>query len=245
MNGAEIARWLAVACVMTCAIYPIGAVRAEEPEQTKAFSAEITVVTDYVYRGVSFSEGHPAIQAYGEWSNAGASQFSGLHAGGWVSSIDFGPNDPAKAEVWGFAGYQGGKESLTYDVGIVYTTYPGAPTSLHYGYFEAYGSLGTKFGPMTLTGTAHYTPDYSGDAGRALFMDFDGEMPLTGPLKLVAGVGYADVKPAAGAKYTYWSLGVAATWHGFTAAVRYYGNDLRTCLYPCSDRVVLSVGKDF
>jgi uncharacterized protein (TIGR02001 family) len=206
-------------------------------------SGEVAVVSDYVSRSLSYSDGHGAVQGYVSWGNAAG--VDGLHVGGWVSSVDFGPGDPAKAELWGTVGYGGGVGVFTYDAGLEYTTYPGAPKALHYSYYDAFASLGAAVGPVAATATARFTPDYSGATGRAAFVDLAGEVPV-GPLfKATAIVGYADLRPAAGGAYLYWNAGLAADWLGFTAAVRYHGSDLAACQSRCGDRVVFSFGKAF
>ncbi|MHB1206810.1 MAG: TorF family putative porin, partial [Rhodospirillaceae bacterium] len=131
------------------------------------------------------------------------------------------------------------------DAGVEYTTYPGAPKALRYSYYDAFASLGAGLGPVFATATARYTPDYSGATGRAAFFDLSGEVPIAFLFKATAAVGYADLRPAAGGKYRYWSVGLGADWLGFTAAVRYHGSDLRDCRAPCGDRVVFSLGRTF
>ena len=206
-------------------------------------SGEDAVVNDYISRGISYSNGHGAVQGAVAWSNAAG--IAGLHVNGWVSSIDFGPGDPAKAELLGTIGYGGDVGPLTYDAGVDYTTYPGAPKTLHYSYYEAFASLGAAVGPVSAMASARYTPDYSAATGRAAFFDLSGEVLILTFFKATALVGYADLRPAAGGKCKYWSAGVGAGWLGFTAAVTYHGSDLKTCLAPCGDRVVFSLGRTF
>lgn len=206
-------------------------------------SGQVAVVSDYVYRGLSYSDGHAAVQGSITWTNAAGVQ--GLHLDGWVSFIDFGPGDPAKAELWGTVGYGGGLGPLTYDAGLEYATYPGAPRVLHYSYYDAFASLGGSVGPVSATVAARYSPDYSGGTGSAAFFDLTAEVPVAGPFSLNMGAGYADLKPAAGGTYMYWSAGLGAAWKGFTAAVRYHGSDHTFCATPCGDRVVFSLGHMF
>ena len=217
------------------------AAQSADPAETKPFSAELTVVSDYIYRGVSLSDGHVAFQASAAWNNAHASVLPGLHSDAWFSTIDFGDSDPAEVELAGTIGYSGGHR-VTYDLGLTYTAYPGVA---HYDYVEAYGAVGTTLGKATVMASVNYTPSYSGDTGAATFLDLEGEYALTGVIALVGSIGYADLKPAAGDKYAYWGLGVKVTYRRFTASVRYHGNSLNGCASACGDGVTASLSRAF
>ncbi len=231
------------ALALLAAVMAYAANAQAAPQDYGAVSGEVAVVSDYISRGLSYSDGHAAAQGSITWTDAGGVQ--GLHVDGWVSSIDFGPGDPAKAELWGTLGYGGDLGPLTYDAGVEYTTYPGAPKALHYGYYNAFASLAAAVGPVSATAAARYTPDYSGATGPAAFFDLTGQVPLPSVFTLEAGLGFTDLQPAAGGTYMYWSAGVAAAWKGFTAAVRYHGADAKACATPCGDRVVFSLAKSF
>lgn len=206
-------------------------------------SGQAAVVSDYVSRGVSYSDGHAAVQGSLTWTNAGG--LPGLHLDGWVSSIDFGPGDPARAELWGTVGYSRSLGPLTLDGGMEYTAYPGAPRALSYAYYDFFGSAAAAVGPVTATAAVRHSPDYSGATGPATFMDLTAALPA-GPLFTAeAGLGHAALGAAAGGAYTYWTAGLVADWKGVTAAVRYSGSDLGACALPCGDRVVFSVGFGF
>lgn len=206
-------------------------------------SGSAAVVSDYVSRSVSYSDGHPAVQGSLTWSNAGG--IEGLHADGWVSSIDFGPGDPAKAELWGTIGYSKAFGPLTFDGGVEYTAYPGAPRALHYAYYDVFASAQGSVEILTATLAVRHAPDYSGATGPATFVDLSAEADLGGLFTADAGLGYANLRPAAGGAYRYWSAGIGAAWNILTVSARYHGSDLKACGLPCGDRVVFSVGVAF
>jgi uncharacterized protein (TIGR02001 family) len=215
---------------------------AEPAAPTPAFTGQVAVVSDYVYRGVSYSQGHPALQASASWSNANGSFLSGLHIDGWGSSVDYGPDDPARTEFSATLAYYGGSDAFNYDVGVTYIVYPGVPAELHYSYPETYLTLGTKVGTATLTATGAYSPNYSGQTGKPWFAEIDGQMPVFTPVKLSAVAGYAALPLTAGQKYTFWGVGAEADVLGFTLGLRYAGNNLEGC---CNARVVASIAKSF
>lgn len=204
------------------------------------FSAEVAVTSDYVYRGLSFSDGGPAVQASAIWTPR-----TGLHVGGWASSIDFGPGDPTDAELSATLGYEFETGPMTLDTGVTYIAYPGAPRGGHYDYVELYGAARTVLAGGEVTGALHYTPHYSGDAGPAVFSDIEGNWPIGAGVSGVAVIGHAHLDPAAGGNYVYWQAGLAAEALGLTFDLRYNGNSARACTSPCADRIALAVMKAF
>ena len=85
-------------------------------------SAEIGLVSDYRYRGLSLSDGKPAIQGSATFEHD-----SGLYAEAWFSTIG-GPDVDADAELDLTAGYGLDiTDNLSLDMSGTYYLYPGAP----------------------------------------------------------------------------------------------------------------------
>ncbi|MGZ6187199.1 MAG: TorF family putative porin [Candidatus Binataceae bacterium] len=215
---------------------------ASDSKPTSAVTGQIAVVSDYVYRGVTYNDGNPALQATVSWSNANASVLPGLHVDGLASNVDFGPGDPAHTQFYGTLGYSVGSETLNADAGVTYTLYPGVPAALGYSYVEGYVSLGTKVGRASVSATLAASPDYSGHAGAAWFGNMDAAMPLTERFRLIAEAGYAGLPRAAGEQYAFWGAGVETDVYGLTLGLRYAGNSLGGC---CQARVIASIAKSF
>jgi uncharacterized protein (TIGR02001 family) len=213
---------------------------AAEEAPAIPLSAELAVTSDYVYRGQSFSDGRPAVQAAATWRNSGA-LLPGVHVDAWASSIDFGDGDPTDAELSAILGYEVG----ALDAGVTYIAYLGAPRGGSYDYVEIYAAWSAPLANGALSAALHYTPNYSGDAGPALFSDLEGSWPLSETVSAVAAVGHARLDPRAGADYFYWQAGLSAQAFGLTFEMRYHGNDARLCASPCADRVALSISKAF
>lgn len=209
-------------------------------DASESISAEIAITSDYVYRGLSFSDGHPAVQAAATWT-----PLAGLHIDGWASSIDFGQDDPTDAEVSATLGYGIETAVATLDSGITYIAYPGSPRGGHYDYVEVYGAAHAALAGGEVRGALHYTPRYSGDAGPALFSDVEGTWPLGAGLSGIAAVGHAHLDPRAGEDYVYWQAGLSAGASGIMFDLRYHGSNARACATPCVDRVALTILKAF
>ncbi len=110
------------------------------PVSAASLSSTITLASDYLFDGVSQTQGDsdsryrgPALQA-----SLDLAWDSGFYVGTWASNVDFGDDDPANIEVDLYGGY--GWEianGTAFDVGLAHYTYTGAPSE-GYDYTEAY-----------------------------------------------------------------------------------------------------------
>src|SRR5512145_662138 len=82
-------------------------------------SGTVTAVSDYDFRGITQSAQDPALQASLDYASD-----AGFYLGIWGSNIDFGNEFDSDIEVDLYGGFSGGDE-VTWDVGLVYYTYPG------------------------------------------------------------------------------------------------------------------------
>jgi uncharacterized protein (TIGR02001 family) len=168
---------------------------AATPAPAPAFhvSGNVSLVTDYRFRGVSLSGGDPAIQGGITVTHA-----SGVYVGAWSSSL-------AQTPVYGnqeldlFGGWSGEVASgLTLDAGLLYYVYP----SGHVGdgnYWEPYASLTGALGPAKLKVGLAYDWKQKGlldNAGNHadnlyIYSNLDVGVPGT-PLTVSGHVGYTD-----------------------------------------------------
>jgi len=78
-------------------------------------SANATLTSDYVWRGVSQTDESPAIQAGLDWSGD-----SGVYVGTWASNVDFGTGTESDVEIDLYAGWATELDSgLGIDLGII------------------------------------------------------------------------------------------------------------------------------
>ncbi|GAB1232654.1 TorF family putative porin [Ferrigenium sp. UT4] len=138
-------------------------------EEASPFSANVSITSDYLYRGISQTGRGPAIQGGFDYAHP-----SGLYAGVWGSSIswlqDAGIATHASTELDTYAGYKGAVGDIAYDAGFLRYNYPGdyagntkANTNELYGAVSysiitaklSY-SLGDTFGVNDAAGTVYY-----------------------------------------------------------------------------------------
>ena len=114
---------------------------AASPVKASDLSGEIGVVSDYRYRGISLSNGNPALQA-----SVTLETDQGLYAELWTSTLG-GPDDGADAEIDLTAGYSFDlRGNLSLDVAATYYFYPGEPGA---NYIDGTITLELVHGPAT------------------------------------------------------------------------------------------------
>lgn len=187
-------------------------------------SAEAEIVSDYRYRGVSLSNGKPALQASAELgSNAG------FYLGGFGSWVPHG-GGPTAVELDASAGYRATVGAgMTLDGGVSWYHYPGADDC---DYAEASATLGWQHGGTSTRGGIAWAPRQANlvdaaETRRANLYGFAGvEQAIAGtPLSLTVDAGYesgAFDGAAHGGKFD-WKGGVAASHGGFTLSASYVG----------------------
>jgi uncharacterized protein (TIGR02001 family) len=120
-----------------------------------AVTGNVTLATDYRFRGISQTDRDPAIQGGFDLGTE-----SGLYLGTWASNIQF-----AGSMEWDFYGGWKGEvtDGVTLDVGAIYYKYPSANDSgePEVDYVEGKVALST----MGFTVGVNYSPDYSFESG--------------------------------------------------------------------------------
>jgi uncharacterized protein (TIGR02001 family) len=122
---------------------------AAAPASPHTFTANVGVVSDYLFRGVTQTRGGAALQGGVDYSHS-----SGLYAGAWASNITWVKDayGSGTTEIDYYGGYKnsfaGG--DWTYDVGAIAYTYPGKGnaipgTNVNPNTNEIYGALGYKW----------------------------------------------------------------------------------------------------
>ncbi len=183
----------------------------------------IALVSDYRFRGVSFSDKDFAVQPY-----LTVSHESGLYVGAWASSLSENDGDDVELDL--YAGFSGGDE-LTYDVGATYYVYPGVS---NVNYVEFTGKLGSTVGPATVGVQLSYVPS-QGNTGNDdnIYFGTNATTALpNSPISIVGSMGIEDGAFTAGSEKVDWSLGLTAAVSDFTLGVSYVDTNRRTIVAP-------------
>ena len=204
------------------------------------FSANVTLTTDYVFRGYTQTEQDPAIQGGFDWDSG-----SGFYLGTWASNVNFNDGDEAAIEIDVYGGYAGEIDNFSYDVGYIYYWYPGANSALNYDFWEVYGSVGYDFGAAAISVGIAYTPENFGDTDDGLYFQSGISVPVTDMFSIDANLNYYDVDPSFGDDYLDWNVGATLSLEWFDADLRYFDTDVSACTNVCDARVVFSISRSF
>ncbi|MEZ5918901.1 MAG: TorF family putative porin [Alphaproteobacteria bacterium] len=228
-----------------CGVVSVGSAQADE----SAFevSANVALVSDYVFRGISQSDESATVQGGFDLVHQ-----SGLYAGVWGSGVDFNDGDEASAEVDLYAGYSAETaQGISYDIGGLYYAYPGADTPRDYDFWEIYGSIGYDFGMASARAGLNYSPDYFNESGDAVYTHLDVDVPLPQNFTLSGGLGYQtiDNNTAFGTPdYTDWKLSLGYGFKNLDLSVTYHDTDLDEpgeCADGCDARIVFAISSAF
>lgn len=209
---------------------PTMAQDAEAAPSAFTVSGNVSGVTDYRFRGVSLSQGDPAIQG-----GITLTHSSGFYVGAWSSSLGFTPLY-GEQELDLFGGWGGEISAGTkVDVGLLKYVYPGndiGPAD----YWEPYASISHTFGPATFKLGAAYAWEQNSLGGSDNiygYANLDVGVPST-PITVSGHLGYTDgvlAPPLLSGLSSDdtgfdWSIGASATVLGhLSIGVAYIGVD--------------------
>lgn len=188
------------------------------------------VTTDYIFRGVTYSDGHGAAQA-----GIDVALDSGLYGGLWASTINIqGGSTSRDAEVNYYFGYNRDMNAdWTLGINFVAYTFPGADGPIDYDYNEL--TAVANFRDRAWIEYA-YSPDLFHSSQSTHNLELYAEWPLPRSLLLGAGVGYYDVADLTGASYSYWQLGVTRPFERFSIDLRLHATSRAVPIISAPDR---------
>jgi uncharacterized protein (TIGR02001 family) len=210
-------------------------------------SANVTLATDYAFRGVSQTDNQFAIQGGFDWSHS-----SGIYLGTWASNVDsqfFGGGTDPQIELDLYGGFANEfSNGLGYDIGYLRYQYPGGSD---FNTNEFYGSLSY----MGFSASVNYSDElaFVGSDSSAWYWaagyehTFPYEIGFSAHIGYNAGSAYSD-DDALGGTYTDWSLGLSKNVAGVDLGLTYVDNTVSKSdcgSNVCEARVVASIAKSF
>lgn len=163
---------------------PVKAAPAPEPAPLWDVAFGVKLTTDYVFRGITQTDGNPAVQGYAELR-----LFDWIYGGVWASNVDFPPINQfgaftgltdASAEVDIYGGIRHTWGGLTLDAGFLYYYYPGeigvntlAPgiPAVNIDYWEIYFKPTYVINDVfTVGGNLYYTDSYAGSGSNGTYL---------------------------------------------------------------------------
>jgi uncharacterized protein (TIGR02001 family) len=213
---------------LTCVLALGGVVHAAAAADLTGY---LVLTTDYVWRGVTQSDGDPAVQLGGDVSFG-----SGVFAGVWGSTIDIDNGDGRRrdTEINYYLGYRlDAGRRWTLGVNAIVYTYPGQSGSINYDYEEI--MVSANFDDRVWFEYA-YSPDLYHTGFDSHNVEVFTEIPAGGHLVVGAGAGYYDVSDFVGDGYAYWEAGVTWPINRFDLDLRYHDTSRWVPVVSAPDR---------
>lgn len=248
-----------LALLLVCGAPPLSAAESGAFDAGN-FSATLTMTTDYVSRGVSATDGEPAVQGSFDYAHP-----QGFYLGIWASNWEDPDPTGSNIELDYYIGYAGGMGAFSYDVSAYYYDFVDAnDDGAEYNYFEfiaflKYG-LDASFSPEFGVGYA-FSPEYGGEDGKCHYVN--GTLDLMLPANLVLGfeLGYQDVEGdkstgggagldnGDGFDYVHWRVSLSKELKGFMLDLSYHDTSesdwLSSNVGKADERLVFSVSRSF
>ncbi len=234
------------ALAAVCALAPLGLTVAHADDWS--VTGNVGLTTDYVFRGISQTDESPAIQGGIDVSHA-----SGFYAGTWGSNVNFNDGDQASVELDYYTGFKGEiTKELSWDVGALYYSYPGASSSLDYNYWEGKFALGYTPSGVAMAPTfglsVFYSPEFFGHVGPATYVNGSVSVQLAQAVSLNASIGNQQFSDSgAPVDYMDWKVGLHTEYAGVGFELGYTDTDMSKaeCFNStlCDGRVLFTVSK--
>ncbi|HSZ74955.1 MAG TPA: TorF family putative porin [Rhizomicrobium sp.] len=213
-----------------------------------SFSAYVALQSDYRFRGISQNDKQPSEEGSLNWSGP-----EGLYAGTWLAKVNFFDGTSLETDV--YAGKHTDLWGTDLNVEAYYYTYPDhdiRATGWHDSYYETIAQLTHVFGPVTLTATGAWSPDFFAQTGTGWYVEGTASWAVTDWLAVSGDVGHQwvsridsaqipvgtdsegdTVLGKSGFPYTHWDIGATGTYKNFSLDVRYISTSLNSneCLY--------------
>ena len=194
-------------------------------------SGNVTLGSDYVYRGISQTDEEPTIQG-----GFDAVYESGFYAGVWASNVAF----DGSIEIDYYAGFSQEIDAFSYDVGFIHYNYPNQPQGQADSNFnEAYGNITVRGFTVGLA----VSNDFFGETGSATYVSLDYELSLPNDVTFALHYGAQSIDDAE--DYDDYSISLSKTLSDVDFAMTWHGTDLdgNTCADTCDSRMVITASK--
>lgn len=236
---------------------------AAEIASPHSLSGNITLTSDYIFRGVSQTQNGPAIQGGFDYAHA-----SGLYVGTWASNVAWvnegGYKDDSSMEIDLYGGYRGTMGDFGYDLGVITYYYPGdkisgvaSPDTTEVYVGASWKFLSAKYSHAVSKNFIGWVNPVTGDESKhSNYIELNANYDLGGGWGVMGHVGHQKVEDwddGAGndADYTDWKIGVSKDIGFGVLALSYTDTTAEDSVYTIAGekiadgRVFLSFSKTF
>ncbi|CAL96354.1 TorF family putative porin [Azoarcus olearius] len=241
-----------LATAILAALPLIGTAHADD---ASPIVANVGIVSDYAYRGISQTDEKPALQGGLDYAHE-----SGLYIGlwgsnvSWISDLERGTSENSgnSLELDVYAGYKQTFGDFGIDVGVLQYVYPGnynsawrSATGLKTpNTFEGY--LGFSWQFLSFKYSHAFTNLFGApDSKGSQYFDLTAAYPVTEDLTLTGHYGHQAITGPA-KSYSDWKVGATYAYKGFAFGLHYVNTNMKDKSdYDADARYILSVTKSF
>jgi uncharacterized protein (TIGR02001 family) len=185
----------------------------------------VTIASEYRFRGIDQTNGKPAIQGGLDYSHS-----SGFYVGNWNSNVSSGAGFPGgNVEMDFYGGFKKSFGDIGTDVGFLYYYYPG--TSPKIDNKEVYVGASWKWISAKVFYALSDYFDARSPAGETTkgtyYLDLSGTYDLGGGFGVTAHYGRLKMKNFSDASYSDWKLGVTKDVSGWILGAAYIGTNAK------------------
>ena len=228
--------------LLAAASAPMIAQAAESPHSV---TGNLSLVSDYAFRGVSQTVAAPAIQGGFDYSHA-----SGFYLGTWASNVsEYLYNGNMEWDFYGGYNWAVNKD-FSVNVGGLYYYYPnGGASGFDPDTFELYAGATWKwFNAKASYAASDLFGLPNSDGSMYYELNFNYTLPMD--IAFTAHHGWTEVENySSGFDYKDWKIGISKEFGGFNFGLAYVDTDLPTLKIKGDDitegRVIVSIGKTF
>jgi uncharacterized protein (TIGR02001 family) len=234
-----------ILCAAACATLASAAFAqtAAAPASEHTFTGNLTVASDYRFRGISQTFKRPAVQGGFDYAHS-----SGFYVGNWnssVSSVQYNNGAGVEMDLYGGYKFEPVKD-LTADIGVLYYFYPGASigaTGEKYTNGEIYVGATYKwlsakysYGVTDFFGLNNTTAAVpNGNSKGSSYLDLNANLDIAEKTTLNLHVGRQWVRHYGDFSYTDYKIGVARDLGFATLGLALVGTDADRALYTAVD----------
>ncbi|MEN9480070.1 MAG: hypothetical protein RLZZ298_1465 [Pseudomonadota bacterium] len=237
---------------------------AEAAPAIHTITANVGMVSDYVFRGISQSQHQPAVQGGVDYAHV-----SGLYVGAWGSMIEWADRKDLQVhkdnqvELDLYGGFKNAVGDFGYDLGAIRYFYPGKfqsgagvtanTTEIYIGGSWKFISL--KYNYVVSSSIFNWGGTTADTKTRGSnYTDLTVTYPVNETLNLIAHLGRQEINHFGAASYTDWKLGATKDFGFAVVGLAYTGTDAKAKAgqaYRWADKdvgkgvVALSLSKTF
>jgi uncharacterized protein (TIGR02001 family) len=196
---------LSLSVAAALAIPALASAQQAAPAAAPAVPGNLTIASEYRFRGIDQTNGKPAIQGGLDYAHS-----SGVYVGNWNSNVSSGAGFPnGNIEMDFYGGYKKTFGDIGTDAGFIYYYYPGTEPKIDNKEIYVGGSWKWISAKLSYSlGDYFKIKSPTGESTKGTYyVDISANYDVGGGVGLVGHFGHTTVRNFSDASYSDWKLG--------------------------------------